>query len=144
MTRFRFRAVLVYGLLLLIALAIAVPAGASRKANAQQRRALTAAVQRTPVAGFNKIPKSHYRVSRQRISTVSRNWAIAYANPAPGFGTTFQPGYAIAVEPAGTKRWVVVDAGSSEVGCGIAPDAVIADLVGVKKSQACPPGSGVG
>jgi len=38
---------------------VTVLTGASRKANAQQRRALTAAVQRTPVAGFNKIPKSH-------------------------------------------------------------------------------------
>jgi hypothetical protein len=132
------------GLALVLALTIAIPAGASRPASSQQKRALTKAVQRTPVAGLNKIPTSDYRVTRQRISTVSRNWAIAYTVPASGHEATFQPGYVIAVEPAGTKGWVVVDAGSSEVGCGIAPDKVIADLIGVKPSRACPGGSGIG
>jgi hypothetical protein len=148
MMRFRSRSALAAGLSIAlavpVALAIAVPAGASRKASAQQRRALTAAVQRTPVAGLNKIPKSNYRVTGQRISTVSRNWAIAYTKPASAHETTFQPGYVIAVEPAGTRAWVVVDAGSSMVGCGIAPTAVIADLLGVKKGQACPAGTGSG
>jgi hypothetical protein len=37
---------------------------------------------------------------------------------------------------------VVVDLGSAEVGCGIAPNKVLADLFSTKTP--CPPGAGIG
>jgi hypothetical protein len=39
---------------------------------------------------------------------------------------------------------VVVDLGTAEVGCGIAPNAVLADLLGLKAGESpCPPGEGI-
>jgi hypothetical protein len=41
-----------------------------------------------------------------------------------------------------SSRGVVVDLGTAQVGCGIAPDQVLADLF--KTKQPCPPGEGIG
>ena len=50
----------------------------------------------------------------------------------------------LAVKLAGKSTWVVVDAGTAEVGCGIAPDPVLADLLGLKAGeQPCAPGEGI-
>jgi hypothetical protein len=119
----------------------AAPAGASRAASAKERRALTNAVHVSPVGAINKVPKSHYRVTGQRVSTVSKSWAVARLVATPAFRTTFQNATVLAIRPAGTNGWVVVDLGTAEVGCGIAPNKVLADLL--KTKTPCPPGQGI-
>ncbi len=104
---------------------------ASRAPSSQARTAVATAVHESSVGGLNRIPSSHYRVTGIRISSVSSSWASAQLTPAPGYQTSFQSGMVVAVRPAGTMRWVVVDVGSAQVGCGIAPDKVLADLDGV-------------
>ncbi|HEY3864826.1 MAG TPA: hypothetical protein VGL54_01905 [Solirubrobacteraceae bacterium] len=117
---------------------------ASKSATPAQVKALTSAIHATPVAAINKIPANRYRVSRVRISTVSKAWATASLVPTKRAQDTFQSSYVVAVRPAGTSTWVVVDVGSAEVGCGIAPDPVLADLLGLKTGeQPCPPGEGI-
>lgn len=120
---------------------LAAPAVASRAPTARQRSALTSAVYGSTVAGINQVPQSHYRVTGQRISSVSGSWAKAQLVARQGFQSSFQSASVVAVRPAGTSRWVVVDLGSSEVGCGIAPNKVLSDLFKVKNP--CPSG-GIG
>jgi hypothetical protein len=67
-------------------------------------------------------------VTRQRVSTVSKSWAIAQLVATPAFRTTFQNATVLAIRPAGTNGWVIVDLGTAQVGCGIAPNKVLADL----------------
>jgi hypothetical protein len=123
---------------LLVALVAATPAPAARRADPQQRRALAEAVRTSPVAGVGRVPTRKYRITGQLISTVSANWAVATMTPTRAARGTLQGGSAVAVRLAGTKRWVVVDFGTAFTGCGFAPDAVIADLFGIKNvRQAC-------
>jgi hypothetical protein len=123
---------------LLVALVATAPASAARRANAQQRTALTTAVRTSPVAGLNRVPQSKYRVTGQKISTVSSNWAVAMLTPTRPADATLQGGQAVAVRLAGTTQWTVVDFGSADIGCGFAPVAVIADLFDVRNvRQAC-------
>ena len=135
---------------LLAALAVLAPlslsssALASKQASSSQTKALTRAIHTTPVAGINKIPANRYRVVRAKISTVSKAWAMASLVPTKRAQDTFQSSYVVAIKLAGTGTWVVVDVGSAEVGCGIAPDSVLADLLGLKTGeQPCPPGEGI-
>jgi hypothetical protein len=129
---------------LLALLAFSGLALASKNATPAQVRALTRAIHATPVAGLNRIPASRYRVSRAKISTVSASWASASVEPTKRFQATLQGIEVVAVKPGGTSTWVVVDAGTAEVGCGIAPDPVLADLLGLKTGeQPCPPGEGI-
>jgi hypothetical protein len=114
------------------------PASAATSATAAQQAALTKAVQTTKVGGVNKTPKAWYTVDRIKISSASKSWAIAWQTATKAGENQFQPAYFILVNPAGTKGWTVVDVGTSMVGCGIAPNAVVKDLMG-----ACPPGEGV-
>jgi hypothetical protein len=137
----RLRATSVAALVTTAAMVLATPAGASRAANAKERGALTNAVHVSPVGGINKVPRSHYRVTGQRVSTVSKSWAIAQLVATPPFRTTFQNATVLAIRPAGTNGWVVVDVGTAEVGCGIAPNKVLADLF--KTKTPCPPGQGI-
>jgi hypothetical protein len=123
-----------------IALVAAVPASARRTASSSQVSALTRAVHGSPVAGLNRIPKSHYRVTNLRVSTVSKSWASASVTPTARYRTSLQGISVVAVQPAGTRTWVVVDAGSAEVGCGFAPTQVLADLYGGKASTVCAAG----
>jgi hypothetical protein len=117
---------------------------ASKSATPSQTRALTRAIRTTAVAGIDKIPTNRYRVSRVRISTVSKAWATASLLPTKLSKDTFQSSYVVAVNLAGTSSWAVVDVGSAEVGCGVAPDSVLADLLGLKAGeQPCPPGEGI-
>lgn len=135
------RATSIAALVAVAAMVCAAPAGASRAASAKERRALTNAVHVSPVGAINKVPKSHYRVTGQRVSTVSKSWAIAQLVATPAFRTTFQNATVLAIRPAGTNGWVVVDLGTAEVGCGIAPNKVLADLF--KTKTPCPPGQGI-
>jgi hypothetical protein len=130
-----------------LALAVAVPAAlASRSATRSETRAITRAVQTTPVADVDRIPTNRYRVGGIKVTTLpSRRlgaWAIADLIPVGRFKNTMQGGIGILVKPAGTNDWTVVDFGTAEVGCGIAPDAVLKDLYNAK-GDVCPPGQGV-
>jgi hypothetical protein len=116
----------------------AVPASASKAPTAAQKAAIAKAAKTTPVGGANKVPKAWYRIDRIRISSKSSNWALAWQTATKKGEGKFQPAYLILVNPAGTKGWTVVDLGTALVGCGIAPNAVVEDLVGP-----CPPGEGV-
>ena len=117
---------------------------ASTNATASQAKALTRAVHTTSVAGINRIPTNRYQVSRIKISTVSKSWASASVVPTKRYQATLQGIEILAVKLAGTGTWVVVDAGTAEVGCGIAPESVLADLLGLKSGeQPCPPGEGI-
>ncbi len=126
------------------ALSLAAPALASRNATTAQTRALTRAIQTTSVGGANRIPVSHYRVSRVKISSVSKAWASASIVPTQRYQSTLQGASVVAVKLAGTGTWVVVDLGTAAVGCGIAPNAVLVDLLGLKRGeQPCPSGEGI-
>lgn len=129
---------------LIALLAFSGSALASKTATPAQVKALTRAIHATPVAGINAIPANRYRVVRAKISTVSTSWASAWVEPTKRFQATLQGIEVVALKPGGTSTWVVVDAGSAEVGCGIAPDPVLADLLGLKAGeQPCPPGEGI-
>jgi hypothetical protein len=134
-------------LALLVSLVFVAPASsalARKNATPAQAKAVAQAVRSSPVAGINKVPTRRYVVTKVRISTVSKAWAMASLQPTRAFRNSFQAALVVAVQPAGTRRWVVVDLGSAEVGCGIAPDAVLADLLGLKSGEApCPPGEGI-
>jgi hypothetical protein len=134
-------------LVVLITVAVGGGAGtalASKSASRSQATAVTRAVQSSPVGGINKVPTKRYTVARVRLSTVSSAWAMASLLPTKAFRNKFQSAIVVAVRPAGTSRWVVVDLGSSEVGCGIAPNAVLADLLNLKSGESpCPPGEGI-
>jgi hypothetical protein len=126
--RVRARGATIAGLVVTASMICAAPAGASRAANGADRQGLTNAVHATQVAGLNKVPRSRYRVTGQRVSTVSAHWGIAQLVARPAFRSSFQNSLVVAVKLAGTNRWVVVDVGTDEVGCGIAPNKVLADL----------------
>jgi hypothetical protein len=117
--------------------------GGSRPAGRRQASALTRAVRSSPVGGLDEVPRANYRVVDQKISSLSRNWAYASLRATPAARNTFQDGYVFAVLPAGTRSWVVIDAGSAAVSCGIAPNAVIAGLLAASPQGICPRGEGI-
>ncbi len=114
-------------------LTLVASAGARRAPSSQARTALIAAVHTSSVGGLNKIPRSHYRVTDVQISSVSSSWASAQIIATAAYRSRFQNATIVAVQPAGTGRWVVVDLGSAQVGCGIAPDKVLQDLYRTKR-----------
>jgi len=117
---------------------------ASTHATSSQASAVAKAVRRSSVDDIDKVPAKRYRVSDVRISTVSRAWAMASLLPTKAYRNTFQPATVVAVKPAGTREWVVVDLGTAQVGCGIAPNQVLSDLLGLKGSEVpCPTGTGI-
>lgn len=134
-------------LALLVPLVLVPPASsalARKNATRAQARAVARAVRSSPVGGINRVPAKRYVVTKVKISTVSKAWAMASLQPTRAFRNSFQAASVVAVQPAGTRKWVVVDLGSAEVGCGIAPDAVLADLLGLKAGESpCPPGEGI-
>jgi hypothetical protein len=137
----------VAGLILLATLALGGGAGsalASQRASRSQANAVAQAVRSSPVGGINQVPTRRYTVSNVRISTVSRAWAMASLVPTKAFRNSFQTATVVAVRLAGTRRWVVVDLGSAQVGCGTAPNVVLADLLGLKNGESpCLPGEGI-
>jgi hypothetical protein len=122
----------------------AAGAGASEHARAArpaEARAITAAVKSSPVAGLRAV-RSRFDVTRIRVSTRSVYWATANVTPKPAFRASFQAGYAVLIRLARADQpgpWAVVDAGSSQVACGIAPTSVLRDL----GLGGCPPGDSV-
>lgn len=130
---------------LLSALLVAAPANAARPATAKETAALTKAVFTSPVGGVDRVAHKKFRVTGAKVSTISNSWATATVTPRKRYAASLQGSYVIAVQPAGTRTWVVVDVGTAFVGCGIAPDSVVADLLGVKTvASVCPKGEGVG
>ena len=126
-----------------IGLVAAVPASARRTAGPAAVTALTKAVHGSSVGGLNHVPRSHYRLTQARISTVSKLWASAEVTPTARYRSSLQAITIVAVQPAGTSSWVVVDAGSAQVGCGVAPNKVLADLFHARASSVCA-GGGIG
>jgi hypothetical protein len=122
--------------------ALAAPAGAAKPATTAQTGAIARAIHTTTVGGANRLPKSWYRVTGAKVSTVSKSWAWATETPTKAGRNKFQPAFFLLVQPAGLKKWVVVDLGTALVGCGIAPDSVLSDLTGIK-GDPCPDGSGI-
>jgi hypothetical protein len=115
-----------------LAMTFAASAAASRAPTSKERAAIGGAVYAASVyVGVNRIPRSHYQLTRQRVSSVSDSWATADLIARPGFRLKLGDATVVAVRVAGTEHWVVVDVGydyRGYVGCGIAPDAVLADL----------------
>jgi len=120
----------------------AASASASRAPTTKEQKGIANAVLATHVAGLNTVPRSHYRVTGERVSSVSGSWAKAEVVARPAYRSTFQNASVVAVRLAGTSQWVVVDLGSAQVGCGIAPNKVLADLFSTKTP--CPSGTGIG
>lgn len=118
---------------LAVAAAGAATASADRAATPAQKTQIAKAVKASPVAGLRSV-RNRFRVTRARVSTVSRAWATARIVAKPRFRNTFQAGYVVLVRPP-AGRWVVVDAGSATVGCGVAPYKVLKDL----DIGGCPP-----
>jgi hypothetical protein len=117
---------------------------ASTRATSSQASAVAKAVRRSSVDDIDKVPAKRYSVKDVRISTVSKAWAMASLVPTKAYRNTFQPATVVAVKPAGTREWVVVDLGTAQVGCGIAPNLVLSDLLGLKGSEVpCPTGTGI-
>lgn len=120
------------------------PAVASTHATSSQANAVARAVRSSHVDDIDKVPTKRYTVSKVRISTVSKAWAIASLVPTKAYRNSFQPATIVAVKPAGTREWTVVDLGTAEVGCGIAPNRVLTDLLGLKGTEVpCPTGTGI-
>lgn len=122
----------------------ATEASASTHATSAQASAVAKAVRSSPVDDINSVPAKRYSVTNVRISVVSKAWAMASLVPTKAYRDKFQPATIVAVRPAGTREWVVVDVGTAEVGCGIAPNQVLSDLLGLKGSEVpCPTGTGI-
>lgn len=134
-------------LALLGAATLLVPAGAalaSTHATSSQASAVARAVRSSHVEDIDKVPTKRYTVTNVRISTVSKAWAMASLVPTKAYRNSFQSATAVAVRPAGTHEWIVVDLGSAEVGCGMAPNRVLADLLGLQGTEMpCPTGTGI-
>jgi hypothetical protein len=113
----------------------------SRSAKPAEARSITAAVKSSPTAGLRQV-RNRFDVTRIRVSTKSAWWATASVAAKPAYRTTFQGGYAVLLRLNRADRpgpWVVVDAGSSLVACGIAPTSVLRDL----GLGGCPPDESV-
>jgi hypothetical protein len=124
-------------------LAAAGPALASTHATSSQSSAVARAVRSSHVDDIDKVSTKRYAVTNVRISTVSKAWAMASLAPTKAYRNSFQSATIVAVKPAGTREWIVVDLGTAEVGCGIAPDRVLSDLLGLKGTEVpCPTGVG--
>jgi hypothetical protein len=115
-----------------LAMTFTASAVASRAPTGKERAAIAGAVYAASVyIGVNRIPHNHYQLVNQRVSSVSGSWATADLIARPGFRLIKGDTTVVAVRVAGTDHWVVVDVGydyRGYVGCGIAPDNVLADL----------------
>ncbi len=120
------------------AMLCAAPAIASRAPSSAERKGITNAVHASGVGGINRVPRNRYTVTGIRVSSVSRSWAKARLVATPAFRSSFQNASVVAVKLAGTNFWVVIDVGSAQVGCGIAPNKVLADLFSTNRP--CPGG----
>ena len=100
------------------ALCAAAPAGAAPTAEAP---AVEQAVRTSPLTAG--VDPARYTVRDVRMSAADPVWASARIAPV---GADLEPADVVLRSVAG--RWEVADLGSAEVGCGIAPEPVLADL----------------
>ena len=81
---------------------------------------------------MNRVPRANYRIVGIRVSKLAPTWATARQVPTAAAAATFQPAYGVLVRLARTRGaagpWVLVDVGSSDVGCKVAPRRVLTDL----------------
>ena len=103
-----------------------------RPATAAEARAIVSAYRSSPLGDVNRVPRGNYRIVGIRVSKLAPAWATARQVPTPAARATFQPAYGVLVRlartPGAAGPWVLVDVGSAEVGCGVAPRRVLADL----------------
>jgi hypothetical protein len=118
-----------------LAMTFAASAAARRAPTPTERAAINGAVYAASVyLGVNRIPRSHYQLTNQQVSTVSPSWATADLTTRRGFRLKIGDSTVVEVRIAGTQHWVVVDVGPAFEGypggiaCGIAPNNVLADL----------------
>jgi len=142
----------VFGPVIAAGLGIAILAGAGlggaspgangRPATAAEAHAIVTAYRSSALGDVNRVPRANYRIVGIRVSKLAPAWATARQVPTPAARATFQPAYGVLVRlartPGATGPWVLVDVGSSEVGCGVAPRRVLAEL-----RLSCAPGTGL-
>jgi len=113
-----------------------------RAANAAEAPAIVTAYRASPLGDVNLVPRANYRIVGIRVSKLAPTWATARQVPTAAGGATFQPAYGVLVRLARTRGaagpWVLVDVGSSDVGCRVAPRPVLTDL-----RLGCPDGTGL-
>jgi len=106
-----------------IAATPALAAPKANKATSAQLAAMAKAVQSSPVAGMNTVPTSSYAVTNGLVYAGSSYWGkVSIASRS----SSFQGATAVLVRPAGGSGWTVVDVGTSDVGCRVAPTGVAA------------------
>lgn len=106
-----------------IAATPALAAPKANKATASQLAAMAKAVHTSPVAGMNQVPTTSYAVRNGLVYAGSSYWGkVSIASTS----STFQGATAVLVRPAGGSGWTVVDVGTSDVGCSVAPTGVAA------------------
>jgi hypothetical protein len=103
----------------------ATAAVASRRPSDAETAAITKAFKTTTKAGLKSLAKQ-FDVVRIRVSTVNSHYATGAFVPKPQYRRIFQSGYGVAKR--GKNGWKAVDVGSSMVGCGKVPKAVLTDL----------------
>ena len=115
-----------------VAVSAAQPGSGGRPASAAEARAITAAYRSSSLGGVNRVPRSNYRFTGIRVSTLAPAWATAQQVPTAAGRGTFQAAYGVLVRLANRQGapgpWVLVDVGSSDVGCSVAPTRVLANL----------------
>jgi len=122
--------------------AVAPAMGASVvNATAAQKSAITAAIHSTSVAGLNQVPQANYTVGKTVVYAGSKYWARASINATAASRTTFQSSIAVLARAAGTNTWTVLDIGTSEVGCAVAPVGVMTAF-GQASTRPCGIGNG--
>lgn len=106
-----------------IAATPALAAPKANKATASQLAAMALAVQNSPVANMNQVSTANYTVRNGLIYAGSSFWGKV---SLIGKGSSFQSATAVLVRPDGGSAWTVVDVGSADVGCWVAPVGVAA------------------
>jgi hypothetical protein len=122
--------------------AVAPAMGASVvNATAAQKTAITAAIHSTSVAGLNQVPQANYTVGKTVVYAGSKYWARASINATAASRKTFQSSIAVLARAAGTNTWTVLDIGTAEVGCAVAPVGVMTAF-GQASTRPCGIGNG--
>ena len=124
MTTFRAASRVLPGALVLGAVAAlsgAAPAGALVGAAPADVPAIEGAVRSSPLTAG--VDGSRYAVRDVRVSAADPAWAAARLAPV---GADLEPAEVVLQQVDG--RWEVADLGTAEVGCGVAPEAVLTDL----------------
>ena len=110
-------------------------------ATASQKAAITTAIQTTSVAGLNQVPQANYTVGKTVLYAGSKYWARASIVPTSAAKATFQGSIAVLARSGGTNTWTVLDIGTSEVGCRVAPVGVV-KAFGQYNNRGCGIGAG--